>query len=120
MDAQGMQQVFLNLLMNAIQAIQHPPGNIRISAKTDVAEQQAVIAIEDTGIGIPQEIIGRVFDPFFTTKEVGKGTGLGLSVVYGIIQKHKGTISAESQEGEGTRFSIRLPLQPDEGSVTAG
>jgi len=114
MDAQGMQQVFLNLMMNAIQAIQ-PPGNIRISAKADLAEQQAVITVEDTGTGIPQEILGRVFDPFFTTKDVGKGTGLGLSVVYGIIQKHKGTISAESQEGEGTRFLIMLPLKPAAG-----
>ena len=119
MDAQGMQQVFLNLLMNAIQAIQQPPGSIRISAKIDLSEQQAIITVEDTGIGIPQEILGRVFDPFFTTKEVGKGTGLGLSVVYGIIQKHKGIISAESQEGEGTRFSIRLPLQPDEATATS-
>lgn len=113
MDAQGMQQVFINLLMNAIQAIQQPPGNIRISASADLSEQQALIIVEDTGIGISQEVLGRVFDPFFTTKEVGKGTGLGLSVVYGIIQKHKGTISTESQEGEGTRFSIRLPLRPD-------
>jgi len=114
MDSQGMQQVFLNLMMNAIQAIQQPPGNIRISAKADLSEQQAIITVEDTGIGITAEIIGRVFDPFFTTKEVGKGTGLGLSVVYGIIQKHKGSISAESQVGEGTRFTIRLPLHSDE------
>jgi len=114
MDSQGMQQVFLNLMMNAIQAIQQPPGNIKVSAKADFPEQQAIVTVEDTGIGIPQEILGRVFDPFFTTKEVGKGTGLGLSVVYGIIQKHKGIISAESQEGEGTRFTIRLPLHSDE------
>ncbi|MBF0303370.1 MAG: HAMP domain-containing histidine kinase [Desulfamplus sp.] len=113
-DTQGMQQVFLNLMMNAIQAIQPPPGSIKISAKADMSQQQAIVTIEDTGIGISKEIIGRVFDPFFTTKDVGKGTGLGLSVVYGIIQKHKGTISAESEEGEGTRFTICLPLKADE------
>jgi len=119
MDTQGMQQVFLNLFMNAIQAIQKPPGNIRIYAKADLSQAQAIIIVEDTGIGISQEIMGRVFDPFFTTKEVGKGTGLGLSVVYGIIQKHKGIISAESQEGEGTRFTIRLPLNDYPSAVTA-
>lgn len=113
-DTHGMEQVFLNLMMNAIQAIQPPPGNIKISAKADLSEQSAIVTVEDTGIGISKEIIGRVFDPFFTTKDVGKGTGLGLSVVYGIIQKHKGTISAESEEGEGTRFTISLPLKPDE------
>ena len=112
MDAQRMQEVFLNLLMNAIQAIKEPPGEIKIAAQVDSAGQQAVITVEDTGVGIPKEEIDRVFDPFFTTKEVGAGTGLGLSIVYGIIEKHQGTISVESKEGEGTRFIIRLPFQP--------
>jgi signal transduction histidine kinase len=110
MDSQRMQQVFLNLLLNAIQAIENPPGQIRIIAKRDLDHRQAVISVEDTGMGIPEKDLGRVFDPFFTTKGVGVGTGLGLSIVYGIIQKHQGTISVESKEGEGTRFSIRLPL----------
>ena len=73
---------------------------------------EAVITIEDTGVGIPKEELDRVFDPFYTTKEVGVGTGLGLSIVYGIIEKHHGHIAVESKEGEGTRFTIRMPYNP--------
>lgn len=110
-DAQRMQEVFLNLLMNAIQAITEPPGQIRIAAHEDKENQQAVITFEDTGAGIPKDELERIFDPFFSTKEVGMGTGLGLSIVYGIIEKHRGTIAVESAEGEGTRFTIHLPLR---------
>jgi signal transduction histidine kinase len=111
-DAQRMQEVFLNLLMNAVQAIKEPPGEIRIAAHADPGGRAAVVTVEDTGVGIPKEEIDRVFDPFFTTKEIGAGTGLGLSIVYGIIDKHHGSITVESKEGEGTRFLIRLPFQP--------
>jgi signal transduction histidine kinase len=111
-DAQRMQEVFLNLLMNAVQAIKEPPGEIKIAARVNAGNSEAVITVEDTGVGIPKEEIDRVFDPFFTTKEVGAGTGLGLSIVYGIIEKHQGSIAVESQEGEGTRFVIRLPYDP--------
>lgn len=111
-DPQRMQEVFLNLLMNAIQAIKEPPGEIRIGARVDQASQQAVITVEDTGVGIPAKELDRIFDPFFSTKEVGLGTGLGLSIVYGIIEKHRGSIGVESKVGEGTRFVIRLPLPP--------
>lgn len=110
LDAQRMQEVFLNLLMNAIQAIKEPPGEIRIAAKVDNPHREAVITVGDTGIGIPKEELDRIFDPFFTTKEIGLGTGLGLSIVYGIIEKHHGSIAVESKEGEGTRFIIRVPL----------
>lgn len=110
LDPQRMQQVFLNLIENAVHAIKRPPGEIRISAKSEPDKGELVITVADTGLGIPEQDLGRVFDPFFTTKEVGLGTGLGLSIVYGIIQKHQGTISVESKEGEGTRFTIRLPL----------
>jgi len=110
-DAQRLQEVFLNLLMNAVQAIKEPPGEIKIAAFLDPGRQEAVITVEDTGVGIPKEEIDRVFDPFFTTKEIGAGTGLGLSIVYGIIQQHNGSITVESKEGEGTRFIIRLPFQ---------
>lgn len=114
-DAQRLQEVFLNLLMNAIQAIKEPPGEIRIAARADAGSRRAVIYVEDTGVGIPREEIDRVFDPFFTTKEVGAGTGLGLSIVYGIIEKHEGSIAVESREGEGTRFVILLPYKsPDQ------
>ena len=112
LDAQRMQEVFLNLLMNAIQAIEEPPGEIKIAAQVDSASHEAVITVEDTGVGIPKEEIDLVFDPFFTTKEVGLGTGLGLSIVYGIIERHQGSIAVESREGEGTRFVIRLPFSP--------
>lgn len=112
LDAQHLQEVFLNLLMNAIQAIEEPPGEIRIAARLDPEGKQAVIVVEDNGCGIPPELLDRIFDPFFTTKEVGLGTGLGLSIVYGIIEKHQGSISVESRVGEGTRFTIRLPWRP--------
>ena len=111
LDPQRMQEVFLNLLMNAIQAVKEPPGEIKISAWT--AGREVVITVADTGVGIPKEELDRIFDPFFTTKEVGVGTGLGLSIVYGIIEKHHGKIAVESQEGEGTRFTIRMPYNPE-------
>jgi two-component system NtrC family sensor kinase len=113
LDAQRMQEVLLNLLMNAIQAIKETPGEIRIAAAADPTNHEAVITIEDTGVGIPKEELDRVFDPFYTTKEVGIGTGLGLSIVYGIIEKHHGRIAVESKEGEGTRFTIRMPYSPE-------
>ncbi len=113
LDPQRMQEVFLNLLMNGIQAVKEPPGEIRITARPDILRQEAVITVEDTGMGIPKEELDRIFDPFFTTKEVGIGTGLGLSIVYGIIERHHGSISVESKEGEGTRFIIRMPYNPN-------
>jgi two-component system NtrC family sensor kinase len=111
-DPQRLQEVFLNLLMNAIQAIIKPPGQIRIAARVDEEHQIALITFEDTGQGIPPEALDRIFDPFFSLKEEGFGTGLGLSIVYGIVEKHQGKISVESTEGEGTRFLIRIPLLP--------
>lgn len=109
-DIQRIQEVFLNLIINAVQAIESPSGFIKISARPDYASGTAVITFEDTGVGIPEKYFDMIFDPFFTTKEVGAGTGLGLSIVYGIIQQHKGSISVESEVGEGARFIIRLPL----------
>lgn len=109
LDSQRMQQVFLNLIENAVHAINVPPGQIKIAARQEDASESILITVEDTGTGIPEKDLGRVFDPFFSTKEVGVGTGLGLSIVYGIIQKHNGSIGIESKEGEGTRFLIRLP-----------
>ena len=111
MDGQRMQQVFLNLIENAVHAMGNAPGQIRISAREADESDDILISVEDTGKGISDGLIGRVFDPFFTTKEVGMGTGLGLSVVYGIIEKHGGTISVESAEGRGARFNIHLPAK---------
>ncbi len=111
MDAQRMQEVFINLLINALQAMKDASGRITISAARDVERGQAVISISDTGVGINQEDRARIFDPFFTTKEVGKGTGLGLSIVFGIVEQHQGEITVESTPGQGASFILRLPLQ---------
>jgi signal transduction histidine kinase len=100
-------QVFLNLLANAAQAIAGP-GAITIETRCD--GETAVIGIADTGSGIAADVAGRIFDPFFTTKPVGEGTGLGLSISYEIVKKHGGEIRAESPPGGGAVFTIRLPL----------
>ncbi len=104
-----LNQVFLNLLVNAGQSIAGKSGLIKI--KTWADEQNIYASIEDNGCGIPEKNLKRIFEPFFTTKEVGKGTGLGLSLVYDIIQKHKGHISISSEIGVGTKFAITLPRE---------
>jgi two-component system, NtrC family, sensor kinase len=107
-----MNQVFMNLLSNGGQAI-HGKGNMWI--RTRLENNTAVIEIQDDGIGIARELQEKIFDPFFTTKKVGEGTGLGLSIAYGLIQKHHGTITVNSELGKGTLFTIRIPLrQPAE------
>jgi PAS domain S-box-containing protein len=103
---QQLNQVFMNLLLNAAQAIT-THGQIKI--KTYRKDKDIIIEISDTGIGIPKDNIARIFEPFFTTKEVGKGTGLGLSVAYGIVQKHNGKIEVESEVNKGTTFRVILP-----------
>ncbi len=100
-------QVFMNLLVNAAHAIE-TRGTITIS--TGAKDHGVWIEVEDTGSGISQEKLPRIFEPFFTTKPVGSGTGLGLSLSYNIIQKHKGTISVESEPNKGTKFHIWLPI----------
>jgi len=110
-NAIQLEQVFINLLTNARDAVADSPRKaIRISAAVDPAAVE--IAVADTGHGIPPELERRIFDPFFTTKEVGKGMGLGLSITYGIIKEHGGTISVVSAPGEGAAFLIHLPLTP--------
>ena len=106
-DKNQLQQVFLNLLLNAGEAVLKN-GNVTIS--TSMKKNKIMIAIEDNGCGIKKENMVRIFDPFFTTKPAGKGTGLGLSISYGIIQQHDGQIECESVEGEGTTFTIFLPI----------
>lgn len=107
---QQLNQVFMNLLVNAAHAIEKQ-GNIRI--RTWNGNGFINISIADTGCGIPEDNIDKIFEPFFTTKEVGKGTGLGLSISYEIIKKHKGEINIKSKIGEGTEFTIRIPLLED-------
>lgn len=103
-----MNQVFMNLLSNAAQAIQ---GKGDIWVRTSVQDDKVRIEIEDSGAGIPKEHLEKIFDPFFTTKKVGEGTGLGLSIAYGLVQKHRGTISVYSELGKGTRFVILIPVR---------
>jgi two-component system NtrC family sensor kinase len=102
----NLQQVFLNLFINALQAM---PDGGTLSVRAHAENESLRVVVSDTGIGIAKENLNSVFDPFFTTKELGKGTGLGLSVSYGIIQKHKGTITLESEVGKGTSFTIKIP-----------
>jgi PAS domain S-box-containing protein len=104
---QKLNQVFINLLMNAIQAIEKE-GKIEI--KTWEKGGSIWVTVSDTGCGIPQENQNKIFEPFFTTKEVGKGTGLGLSISYEIMQRHKGELSFQSKKGKGTTFTIRMPV----------
>ncbi len=107
-----MQQVLLNLINNAIYAMEKEGGTIDISTRLE--DDRLLIKLSDTGPGIPRAILGRIFDPFFTTKPVGKGTGLGLSICYGIIKKMGGEIDVQSVVDVGTTFRIRLPLKKEE------
>jgi|GEM_PF-6075234 len=107
-------QVFMNLLINAFQA---QTGKGRLLVRTLNRGNKIHIILKDDGPGIPKEIQGRIFEPFFTTKEVGKGTGLGLSVSYGIIRKHRGEILVRSEPGQGTEFEIILPAGREPGET---
>jgi len=109
-DSSQLQQVFLNIINNAIDAI-GKGGEIRIRTTHLSTNNEIMIEIADNGPGIPKENLGKIFDPFFTTKEVGKGTGLGLSIVYSIIEKLGGRIMVASEEGKGTTFTIYLPVK---------
>lgn len=107
-----VEQVFLNLLLNAQQAM---PGGGRIDIELTSEGQMTLARVRDTGEGIPKENLSRIFDPFFTTREDEGGTGLGLSIIYGIVEKHHGEIGVESRPGEGTTFTLRFPRGPLEG-----
>ena len=102
-----LNQVFMNLLVNAGQAIEKQ-GEITI--RTWNAGGSIYVSISDTGRGIPGDMLNRIFEPFFTTKEVGKGTGLGLSITYDIVKKHNGEITVDSEEGRGTTFTVKIPV----------
>ena len=104
-----MQQVLLNLINNAVDAMENKGGTLNISTRQE--ENNLIIEVADNGPGIPESNLSRIFEPFFTTKPVGKGTGLGLSICYGIIQKMGGEIDVQSRIGSGTLFRIRLPIQ---------
>ncbi|MGA9348185.1 MAG: cache domain-containing protein [Anaerolineae bacterium] len=109
-DPAQLQQVFVNLLNNAAEAMGDGGGTITLATRR-VDSQWVEIKVSDTGCGIPEENLGKLFIPFFTTKALGKGTGLGLSIVYGIIKMHRGQIAVQSQVGQGTTFTVTLPTR---------
>ena len=107
-----LNQVFMNLLVNAAQAMKGDPrGTITVRTGGSSGEEMVWVEIADNGSGIPKENLARIFDPFFTTKPLGQGTGLGLSLSYSIVQKHHGRIEVESEIGKGTTFRIHLPVR---------
>ncbi|RZJ64886.1 MAG: HAMP domain-containing histidine kinase [Flavobacterium sp.] len=115
-QAGKINQVFMNLIANAIQALKTKEIQNEeefLTIKTWYIEQQVKISIKDSGVGMSDETKQRIFEPFFTTKDIGEGTGLGLSIVFSIIEKHKGYIEVISKLGEGTEFIITLNVNPD-------
>ena len=113
-DRHMLEQVFMNLILNAVQAIR---GGGVITIQTYVSGERCAIQIQDTGSGIPTSVLPRIFDPFFTTKGTGEGTGLGLSVSLGIVERHGGTIQVESEVGKGSSFTVWLPTSRDRAPV---
>jgi signal transduction histidine kinase len=113
-DLRNLQQVFTNLLLNAIQA--SPAGGwVHVSAGLDPEKQLVRISVLDSGPGVPADIRQQIFEPFFSTKEVGKGTGLGLAVSYSIVKRHRGRIEVRGEEGQGAEFVVLLPVGQDTG-----
>ena len=109
LDQEQIRRVFINIILNALQAM-HPGGMLRIRTARGTV-RRVMVRISDTGTGIPPATLKRIFDPFFTTKS--QGAGLGLSISRTILEKHRATITCDSQEGEGTTFTILFPTQPE-------
>jgi two-component system NtrC family sensor kinase len=109
-DANQIQQVLLNLVQNAHQAMTDHAGTRVLTLRVRASKQWAVIEVLDTGPGIPPNVLAKIFDPFFTTKAAGHGSGLGLSVSYGIISEHRGRLRAQNRPGGGAAFVVELPL----------
>jgi len=116
-DPSQLQQAFTNILVNAAEAISGP-GTITVRTCRDAARGQVAVSFTDTGCGIPPDILERIYEPFFTTKQEGHGTGLGLAIAYGIVERHDGTIKAESRPGRGTTFTVWLPQKESEEAAT--
>lgn len=112
--ASQLNQVFMNLLVNAAHALREQGGVITIRTGTEGSGPDGWVWIEvgDNGVGIEAANLNRIFEPFFTTKPVGSGTGLGLSLSYGIVNRHGGRIDVASVVGKGTRFTVHLPVRP--------
>ena len=114
-DHNRMQQALLNLMFNAIEAMPEG-GQLDVVSRVDATSNEAVIQIRDTGSGMHPEHLDHIFDPFFTTKKEGEGTGLGLSIVYGVINNHRGQIAVDTTQGQGTMFTLKIPLLKTEPS----
>jgi PAS domain S-box-containing protein len=115
-----LQQVFMNLVSNAAEAMESKGGGrLLIETQHSLREDKLLVDFKDTGVGVPEKDLSKLFEPFYTTKKKGKGVGLGLSVAYGIIQEHGGSIYVESHAGEGTHFNVKLPLKPVEVKLEA-
>jgi two-component system NtrC family sensor kinase len=112
-DPSQIERVFMNMILNAVEAMEGA-GRLRMATRYDANDRVIEIELEDTGHGVPEENLERIFDPFFTTKEAGHGTGLGLAISFGIIKEHRGSISVKSTVGQGTTFTIRLPVTVEE------
>lgn len=113
-DSSQLHQVLVNLVVNAIQAM---ADGGRLTIRTQADDRMVKLIVEDTGVGINEDVIKKIFLPFFTTKDVQEGTGLGLAVVHGIVTAHGGSIDVQSKRGEGSRFEVRLPISEDENEV---
>ncbi len=113
-DFSQLRQVVVNLIVNAVQSIGEKGGKIIIKTTQD-SKKRVNIIVQDSGVGMPPEIIEQCFIPFFTTKDVDQGTGLGLSVAHGIIKSHHGIITADSIMGEGSRFHVVFPVNSEKG-----
>ena len=108
-DRNRLQQCFLNLLFNAIEAM-GPGGQLEITSSFNDNRKTADVRIKDTGHGISQKHLSHIYDPFFTTKPMGEGTGMGLSIVYGVVKHHQGEITVHSEVDKGTTFIVQFPL----------
>ena len=111
----------MNIISNAVEAMEaKKDGTLTIETRQVPDQKSIQVIFRDTGVGIPEHHRQRLFEPFFTTKKNGKGVGLGLSVAYGIIQEHGGTVQVRSKPGEGTEFTVELPLEHKQGSQKKG
>jgi two-component system NtrC family sensor kinase len=121
LDASQMQQVLMNIIINASEAM-GGKGKLSVATRTDSSKKFIEVEIADTGVGISRENLERIFDPFFTTKQVGHGTGLGLAISYGVVKRHNGSIEVRSEVGKGTTFTVRLPIigEAEEEKMHAG
>jgi two-component system, NtrC family, sensor kinase len=109
-DGDQVRQMLVNLVQNGMDAINRNEGEIVLSLRL-ADKGTLVIAVSDSGCGMPQEVMSQIFTPFYTTKQLGKGTGMGLSIVYGVVKMHSGEITVDSEVGKGTTFTVRIPLE---------